>query len=170
MASPGNYGLDFMRRAFGYDLDKSVKCGNFIGETLDMAAELGFERLLLAGHVGKLIKVAGGIMNTHSREGDCRMELLGAFAVRAGADMGSVERILECSVTEEAVHILEACGKLEAVMAFAARRICFYMEKRAGGRMKADCVLYTNELGELARSKGVREWFILLEREQARRT
>ena len=55
-------------------------------------------------------------------------------------------------------------------MAFAARRICFYMEKRAGGRMKADCVLYTNELGELARSKGVREWFILLEREQARRT
>ncbi len=170
VASPGNYGLDFMRRAFGYDLDKSVKCGNFIGETLDMAAELGFERLLLAGHVGKLIKVAGGIMNTHSREGDCRMELLGAFAVRAGADMGSVERILECSVTEEAVHILEACGKLEAVMAFAARRICFYMEKRAGGRMKADCVLYTNELGELARSKGVREWFILLEREQARRT
>ncbi|MBO5284107.1 MAG: cobalamin biosynthesis protein CbiD, partial [Lachnospiraceae bacterium] len=58
--SPGNYGLDFMKTAYGYDLDKSVKCSNFIGDTLDMAVELGFRRLLLTGHIGKLIKVAGG--------------------------------------------------------------------------------------------------------------
>ena len=169
VVSPGNYGLDFMRRAYGYNLDQSVKCGNFIGETIDMAVEMGFGRLLFAGHVGKLIKVAGGIMNTHSREGDCRMELLGAFAVKAGADMESVRRILECGVTEEAVHILQEQGKLGEVMDYAAERICFYMEKRAGGRLRADCVIFTNESGELARSKGVREWFILWERERERR-
>ena len=76
--SPGNYGLDFMQQTYGYDLDRSVKCSNFIGETIDMAAELGFCAMLLTGHIGKLIKVAGGIMNTHSHEGDCRMELLAA--------------------------------------------------------------------------------------------
>lgn len=69
--SPGNYGLDFLKNTYHYDLDKSVKCSNFIGLTIDMAVEEGFRRLLLAGHIGKLIKVAGGIMNTHSREGDC---------------------------------------------------------------------------------------------------
>ena len=169
VVSPGNYGLDFMRRAYGYNLDQSVKCGNFIGETIDMAVEMGFGRLLFAGHVGKLTKVAGGIMNTHSREGDCRMELLGAFAVKAGADMESVRRILECGVTEEAVHILQEQGKLGEVMDYAAERICFYMEKRAGGGLRADCVIFTNESGELARSKGVREWFILWERERERR-
>lgn len=170
VVSPGNYGLDFMRRTYGYDLDRSVKCGNFIGETIDMAADLGFERMLLAGHMGKLIKVAGGIMNTHSREGDCRMELLAAFAVRFGTDFRYVEKILECGVTEEAAVILEGCGKLGPVMRYATERICFYMEKRAAGRLRADCLIYTNDMGELARSKGAEEWFILLEREQERRT
>ena len=70
--SPGNYGLDFMKQSYGYDLDKSVKCSNFIGDTVDMAVEMGFQKMLLTGHIGKLIKVAGGIMNTHSREADCR--------------------------------------------------------------------------------------------------
>ena len=65
--APGNYGLDFMKKAYGYDLDKSVKCSNFIGVTIDMAVECGFTRMLLTGHIGKLIKVAGGIMNTHSK-------------------------------------------------------------------------------------------------------
>ena len=36
--APGNYGLDFMKESYGYDLDRSVKCSNFIGETIDMAA------------------------------------------------------------------------------------------------------------------------------------
>ena len=38
--SPGNYGLDYMKRTYGYDLDKSVKCSNFIGDTIDMAVEM----------------------------------------------------------------------------------------------------------------------------------
>ena len=85
--TPGNYGLDFMKEAFAYDLDKSVKCSNFIGNTIDMAAELGFCAMLLTGHIGKLIKVAGGIMNTHSHEGDCRMELLAAAGIRENVSL-----------------------------------------------------------------------------------
>ena len=43
--SPGNYGLDFLKNTYHYDLDKSVKCSNFIGLTIDMAVEEGFRRL-----------------------------------------------------------------------------------------------------------------------------
>lgn len=166
--SPGNYGLDFMKKTYGYDLDKSIKCSNFVGEAIDMAVELGFHRMLFTGHIGKLIKVAGGIMNTHSKEADCRMELLGAFAVRAQADPKQVQRILECAATEEAVEILQECKKLQAVMEYTAERVCYYMERRAGGKMKADCILYTNQLGELARSRGAKAWFALLAQEQGR--
>ena len=168
VVSPGNYGLDFMKRTYGYDLDKSVKCSNYIGETIDMAVELGFRKMLLAGHVGKLIKVAGGIMNTHSREGDCRMELLGAFAVRQGVEAEAVCRILECVTTEEAVRILEGCGGKQAVMDYAMERICYYLNKRAMGKMQIDCIMYANEFGELARSKEAAEWFTLLEQERER--
>lgn len=167
--SPGNYGLDFMKRTYGYDLDRSVKCSNFVGETIDMAVELGFVRLLLTGHIGKLIKVAGGIMNTHSREGDCRMELLAAFSVGAEVEQERCRKILECVTTEEAIRILEASGKLRQVMDRAMERICFYLDRRAMGKLRIDCILYANEFGELARSEGVEEWFTLLERDAARR-
>ena len=166
--SPGNYGLDFVQKTYGYDLDRSVKCSNFIGDTVDMAVELGFQKLLLTGHLGKLIKIAGGIMNTHSKEADCRMELLTAFSLREQAEPWQCLKILECATTEEAVGILKESGKLQPVMEHVADRICYYLEKRAGGKLAADCILYTNELGELAKSKGAEEWFTLLEQEAAR--
>ena len=51
--SPGNYGLDYMKKTYGYDLDRSVKCSNFIGDTIDMAITTGFEKMLLTGHIGR---------------------------------------------------------------------------------------------------------------------
>ena len=166
--SPGNYGLEFMKKIYGYDLDRSVKCSNFIGETIDMAVELGFCKMLLTGHIGKLIKIAGGIMNTHSKEADCRMELLAAFAIREQMDSSKARDILDCATTQEAIPIIEESGKMSQVMDRIAERICYYMEMRSGGKLKADCILYANEFGGLAKSKGAEEWFTLLGREQER--
>lgn len=163
--APGNYGLDFMKKAYGYDLDKSVKCSNFIGVTIDMAVECGFTRMLLTGHIGKLIKVAGGIMNTHSKEADCRMELLSAFAIHEGAGADVASKILDCVATEEAVRLLREAGKQQEVMDYAMERIMFYLNKRAGGRMQIDCIMYDNTFGELAKSKEADRWFTLLERD-----
>lgn len=163
--APGNYGLDFMKKAYGYDLDKSVKCSNFIGVTIDMAVECGFTRMLLTGHIGKLIKVAGGIMNTHSKEADCRMELLSAFAIHEGVGADVAAKILDCVATEEAVRLLREAGKQQEVMDYAMERIMFYLNKRAGGRMQIDCIMYDNTFGELAKSKEADRWFTLLERD-----
>lgn len=164
--APGNYGLDYMKKNYGYDLNRSVKCSNFIGDTIDMAVELGFRRLLLTGHIGKLIKVSGGIMNTHSKEGDCRMELLAAFAIREHAAPEVARQILDCVATEEAVHLLKEAGVLDTVMDAAMERICYYLKKRARGELAMDCIMYANEFGTLAKSEGAEEWFTLLEREQ----
>ncbi len=165
--SPGNYGLDFMKKTYSYDLDKSVKCSNFIGDTIDMAKGLGFKKLLLTGHIGKLIKVSGGIMNTHSKEGDCRMELLAAAAIRAGASIETVKKILDCVVTEEGIKQLKVDGILEATMNLVMEKIMYYLTKRAGEDMQVECVMYANDFGELAKSKGAKEWLILLAQEQA---
>ena len=152
--SPGNYGLDFMRQTYGYDLDKSVKCSNFIGETIDMAAELGFTKFLLTGHIGKLIKVSGGIMNTHSKEADCRMELLAAAAVKAGCRLETVQNILNANVTEEGIALIERDGKRKDAMDYVMERIMFFLKKRADGKMQTECILYSNQFGLLAESSG----------------
>lgn len=157
VVSPGNYGLDFMRDTYRYDLDKSVKCSNYIGLSIDMAKELGFKKLLYVGHIGKLIKVAGGIMNTHSKEADCRMEILSAIAIQKGLDADSVKEILNCVTCEEAVkHIRDEKIKAE-IMSEAAKRICANLERRAGGEMKVECIIFSKELGELGKSEGAGE-------------
>ena len=84
-------------------------------KTIDMAADMGFKRMLLTGHIGKLIKVAGGIMNTHSREADCRIELLTAFAFKCGVAPEYIKRIMDSLTTEEALAALKESGRLYEV-------------------------------------------------------
>ena len=156
--TPGNYGLKFMKDNYDYDLDKSVKCSNFIGETVDMVCEMGFETLAITGHIGKLVKVAGGIMNTHSHEADARMEILSSCAIKAGADAELARKILACLNTEEALHYIEDAGLLRATMDIVLERILFYLDFRAQGKIKIECILYSNEFGLLAESQGFPLW------------
>lgn len=163
--SPGNYGLDYMKRTYQYDLDQSVKCSNFVGDTIDMAIEIGFSKMLFTGHIGKLVKVAGGMMNTHSKEGDCRMEILTAAAVKNQVPYTVLEDILQCVTTEEALRKLDACGKKEAVMQELLKKICFYMNKRTAGKMQIEVILYSNDFGELAKSDGAESFLNSLKQE-----
>lgn len=166
--SPGNYGQEFLQKTYGYDLERSVKCSNFIGDTIDMAADLGFEQILLLGHIGKLIKVSGGIMNTHSREGDCRMELLAAAGIRQDVPMEMLKEILTCVSTEAALNVLDSCEKRQPVMEDVMEHIMFYLNKRAAGRLDISCITYSTEFGELAASPGARELMDRLTEQQKR--
>lgn len=154
--SPGNYGLNFMQETYGYDLNRSVKCSNYVGDTVDMVREMDFRGMLLTGHIGKLIKVSGGIMNTHSKEGDARMELLAAGVIRAGGSMDTLRGILNCRVTEEALGIIQAESPalLRKSMESVMDRILYYLRKRAGEGLPVECILYSNEFGLLAASPG----------------
>ncbi len=151
--SPGNYGLDFMRDTYDFDLDRAVKCSNFIGDTIDMASELGFEKMLLCGHIGKLIKVSGGIMNTHSKEGDCRMELMAAAAARCGAENEVLNKILDCVATEEAIEILVKENIKDKCFEYITDKIYFYLNKRSADKMKVECMVYANAYGLLGKTE-----------------
>lgn len=155
--TPGNYGLDFMDRTFNYNLEYAVKCSNFIGQTIDMAAELGFSQILLCGHIGKLVKVAGGMMNTHSSEGDCRMEVLSSAATIKGADKDLACKIMDCLTTQEALGIIEKNGILEKVMEYVGQGIDFHLKKRAAGRIGIEFIVYSNEQGLLYMSSKAKD-------------
>jgi cobalt-precorrin-5B (C1)-methyltransferase len=151
-------------------LERSVKCSNFIGDTIDMAKEQGFRCVLLTGHIGKLIKVSGGMMNTHSRQGDCRMELLAAAAVQENVPMEVVQQMLQCVTTEDALVLLQTTAKgeemLHQVMERVMDKIMFHLRWRATEEMEIQCMIYANTFGELAKSKGAEQWLTLLVQEQ----
>ncbi len=164
--SPGNYGIEFMQRTYGYNLDRSIKCSNFIGDTIDMAAALGFKAMLLTGHIGKLIKVSGGIMNTHSKEADCRMELIAAAGIQEGVSMETLKKVLLQVSTEEALRLIKKENKLDKVMNNILDKVMYNLNKRAGNGLETECIIYSNDFGELAKSEGADRWLTLLVQEQ----
>lgn len=154
--APGNYGLDFMREQFDFDIDKSVKCSNFIGDTIDMVVDMQFRSMLLTGHIGKLIKLSGGIMNTHSANADCRMELIAAATI-ACLDENKLDipkKILGMLTTTQALELLYDNDILDSCMQYIMDKILFYLNKRANGKIKIECIMYDNQFGLLAASQG----------------
>lgn len=181
LITPGNYGADFLKKEWAQrDIVKflsrmeylrpedSMKCSNYVGETLDMAVELGVKGILFVSHIGKFVKVSGGIMNTHSAHADCRAELMAAQAVRAGADLETAQQLLASNTTDEALEILQPTGLLKKTMEIMIGRIEKHLQKHCIGQLQTEVVLFSNQFGYLGRSKGADELLEKMEAERAR--
>ena len=155
--TPGNYGNDFLRQTLGYDQELAVKCSNYIGDAIDDGVRLKMDGLLLVGHIGKLVKIAAGVMNTHSRQADARMEVLAVHAAMAGADRETVCALMKCFTTKEALDILEERGLLEETMRTVMEKIEYHLAKRAGEKMKVGALMFSDELGVLGKTSFVDE-------------
>jgi cobalt-precorrin-5B (C1)-methyltransferase len=153
----GNYGADFTRDEMKIDISTAVTCSNFVGELLDYAVLQGFESVLIIGHSGKLIKLAQGVMNTHSKYADCRSEFLALQAMFHGASPAVGKEIYQALTTDEMTKILKREGLFEAVMEEAARKIDFYMQKRVHGKLKTGAILFSNVFGILGETAGAEE-------------
>ena len=154
---PGNYGMDFLRKKLHVDTVLSVKCSNYVGETIEDAKLLGMKGILLIGHIGKFIKLAAGVMNTHSRQADCRMEVLGVHAAMNGADAAVVREIMDCINTTEAMEILRREKLIEPVMESVMKRIEFFLKNRAGEELEIGVILFSTEDGILGKSENADE-------------
>ena len=150
--TPGNYGTDFALNTLNISPEYLMKCSNYIGETLDMAIDLGVENILFISHIGKFIKLAGGIMNTHSAHGDARLELLAIYALKAGVDRRTALKVLECLTTDEAIDILLETPYFESIMTCLLERMMHHINRRTGGLIHCAIVLFTNSHGILGRS------------------
>ncbi len=177
IAAPGNYGLDFLHEKYGMEKDLAVMSSNFVYDTVQIASEAGFKKMLFAGHIGKLVKVAGGIKNTHSMYGDHRMEILSEiteYVISRGSDYsvqgtGStvdydndyqklLERIADCVMTDEAVRIIKEAGLGEPVFSEMVKRIKENMESWSDGGMRIEIIVFANENTELVATENAHKW------------
>ena len=154
---PGNYGRDFACGQLRLNMDEAVSCSNYFGATLDAACVLGFERLLIVGHIGKMAKVAGGIMNTHSRVADCRVEVLAAHAALVGAPRQIVAEIMEAATTDAALDALKACQLDRETMLSLMRSLADKLNHRVAGRLQVEAIVFSNVHGVLGETPGAEQ-------------
>ena len=165
LITPGNYGAAYLKEHMDLPFEESMKCSNYIGETLDMALDMGVKGIFFVSHIGKFVKVAGGIMNTHSRCADSRAELLAANAVRAGISLEGAREILGTITTDEALAVIQREDLLEPVMEELTKRILYYMNHRTYDRMLLGAVIFSNEYGYLGQTEHTEELIRLLQKQ-----
>lgn len=153
--SPGNYGEAFAGSNLDINQDQIVKCSNFIGETIDMGYEFKLQGMLFIGHIGKLVKLGGGVMNTHSKYADCRQEILCSCALLAGGDTDVLKEILKSITTDEALTVLKKEGLFESTMSILMDKIDFHIQTRACEGMQIGAVVFSNVHGILGKTKEV---------------
>lgn len=149
----GNYGMDYTKDILGIDVSQSITISNFVGEILDYAVYLGFESILIVGHSGKLVKVAQGVMNTHSKYADCRTDILSLEALLNGVSIEKGKEIRNSGTTDEAIRLIKEAKVFEPVMQGIMDKIDFYMEKRVHGKMKTGAIMFSTVHGILGKTK-----------------
>ena len=156
--APGNYGLDYLHEKMpALKNIPVVKTSNFIGDTMDMAAASHFEEVVLVGHIGKLVKLAGGVMNTHSRTADCRTELLCAHAALCGASRDVCAALMNAATTDACMEILDEAEMREPVLSSLLDAIQLHLDRRAAGAFRVGAVLFSNQYGPLGQTRTAKE-------------
>ncbi len=154
LITPGNFGSDFIREYMGIDITKAVQCSNYIGETLDYIRYSGLKKILLVGHTGKLIKLAAGIMNTHSSYADGRMEVIATHAAMAGADRKEVCRIMNCITTDEAMDVIRGESFYGHVKKSIMEKALDHLNFRLKNQCRIETIMFTSDRSHIMKSDG----------------
>lgn len=158
LITPGNYGETFLHSGELSALVPlapfAVKCSNFVGDTLDMCVQQGFTSALLVGHIGKFAKLAAGVMNTHSRYADGRLEVFCAHAALCGASLPTLRAIMDSVTTDEAIACLDKEGLRAPVMESILQKIDQHVGARAGQGLQTGVLLFSNACGYLGQTAG----------------
>lgn len=154
LAVPGNYGQRYVEQQLGLRGVPVVEVSNYIGEAIDLAVSYGATDFLLVGNVGKLVKLAAGIMNTHSRVADGRWEIFAAHLALCGGTRAQVAAMREATTTEEMLTRLEELGLRAPVMASIMGEIEAHMAHRIRGQMDFGVIVYSERFGRVGETAG----------------
>ncbi len=103
---PGNIGEKLALKQLNVGKEQIVQTGNFVGFMFEEAEKRGINKFTYFGHIGKLIKVAGGIFDTKHAVADGRREVMVTHAALCGADNESLQRLYDSKTTDDMMDIL----------------------------------------------------------------
>lgn len=145
--SPGNYGRDFVEE-LNFKNYSLIKTSNFIGFMLDKAVEYDIEEILFVGHIGKMIKVSGGIFHTHSKVADARMEILASNYAALGGLQDDINNILNSITTDKAIEYIDE-NKRDDLFKILVQKITEKCRDRVYDSIKIGTVIFSKKYGLL---------------------
>lgn len=153
----GNHGKKIALKA-GFKEERIIRMSNFVGFMLVEAKDLNLDEIIILGHIGKIVKVAGGIFNTHSKKADARKEIIAAHAALLGAKQQNIKDIFAANTAEEiAAYLLE--NNMQSVLDQLAAAVVQKTEEKLENKIKTEAVIFSLKQGIIALTQGAKEDF-----------
>ena len=143
----GYVGEKFCREALRLKPDSMVKIGDHVGFMLSECVKKKIKKVLLIGHIGKLVKVANGQFDTNIRFGDQRIKTIMRYAKLCGAKKEIIDELSRQVSAEATVDILKK-HKLMRTFDMIAKKTVDVINKFLNNRLSVDCILLSLQ-GEL---------------------
>ncbi|HEX4432993.1 MAG TPA: cobalt-precorrin-5B (C(1))-methyltransferase [Frankiaceae bacterium] len=118
-----------------------VEVGDFTGAALRRAREGGLTRVIFVGMVGKLTKLAAGVLMTHYTRSAVDRELLADITRECGADEVLIESVAGANTARHAYEIWESAGLLKPAGDLLCRRVREVLERFTEGALAASVVM-----------------------------
>jgi cobalt-precorrin-5B (C1)-methyltransferase len=152
--TPGNYGEAFIATHIPAAKHCTATTSNFIGYMLHEAVRFEIKKVLLVGHIGKLVKVAGGIFHTHSSVADARNEILAAHYMHYSGDVEGFTQIMQSNTTEEAVCYITDITFFDYLCEVIKRRCCEHIRNA----MDVEVMIFSQDKGMLGKTMQANSW------------
>ncbi len=152
--TPGNYGENFIANHLPHATERTVTTSNFIGYMLHEAVRFEMQKVILVGHIGKLIKVAGGIFHTHSSVADGRNEIFAAHYMQFSGDVEGFRGIMQSNTTEEAIEYVKSVQFFNHLCNIIKMRCLQHIKNK----MEIEVIIFSQERGLLGKKDNVDEW------------
>ncbi|MBQ2831510.1 cobalt-precorrin-5B (C(1))-methyltransferase CbiD [Methanobrevibacter sp.] len=107
---PGNIGEKLALKKLDVAKEQIIQTGNYVGFMFEEAENRGITKFTYFGHMGKLIKVAGGIFDTKHAVADGRREIMVTHAALCGVDRENLQKLYDSKTTDDMMDILNEVG------------------------------------------------------------
>jgi cobalt-precorrin-5B (C1)-methyltransferase len=118
-----------------------IEVGDFTGAALRRARAGGLQRVIFVGMVGKLTKLAAGVLMTHYTRSAVDRELLAAVTGEAGGDAALAETVAQSNTARHAYEIWESHGLLKPAGDVLCRRVRDVLERFTESTLTASVVM-----------------------------
>ncbi|MDR0362032.1 MAG: cobalt-precorrin-5B (C(1))-methyltransferase CbiD [Planctomycetota bacterium] len=140
--APGHIGARAAERRFSFRPEQLVEVGNAWDDAFELVRGFAFDCALVAGHPGKLAKLARGPVDTHSAGSGSALpileETLAAMGTRTPGDAGTAEALFSMLEPEAAGRLAERVAERIAsalTETVATGRVAVWLCDLAGGEL-----------------------------------
>ena len=148
----GNMGEKNLLR-MGIEEGRICICSNFIGYMLREAATLSVKKVLISGHIGKMVKISGGIFNTHSHIADAKNEIIAANLALLKAPYELINKVMQSLTAEESIQYILDYG-YQNVFEMLADKAAIKSKNHVYNEMDIETMMFDLKGNLICKSKG----------------